>query len=265
MTIPTEREALAAECKRLAEAFGQAAYGRGSRPSSAAIAADLAAFSALAAAIDRLAAQQPEQPEQAVEAQADDLSSIRPPMERIAGVSPDVLRRAALATQPAPKAAEPVSEIDILNALGGGSNHYDKDDGELWPLSEIVDAFRRLSVAAPVEQAAQSGQRAEVFHNVDALTTRALASPQLNRLREWAAIGPVQRADVQMLVIEVLRLANPPASAPLNIEHMLAECIPGGDSCDPQQVADAIRRYCNAWPSVEEAQPSTSPTEEKGE
>lgn len=34
----------------------------------------------------------------------------------------------------------------------------------------------------------------------------------------------------------------------INIERMLAECVPGGTSCDPQQVADAIRSYCNAWP-----------------
>jgi hypothetical protein len=33
----------------------------------------------------------------------------------------------------------------------------------------------------------------------------------------------------------------------IDIERMLAECVPGGSSCDPQQVADAIRSYCNAW------------------
>lgn len=32
----------------------------------------------------------------------------------------------------------------------------------------------------------------------------------------------------------------------IDIEQMLAECLPGGQSCDPQEVADNIRRYCNS-------------------
>ncbi len=27
------------------------------------------------------------------------------------------------------------------------------------------------------------------------------------------------------------------------MEHMLAECVPGGSSCDPQRVADAIHEW----------------------
>lgn len=37
----------------------------------------------------------------------------------------------------------------------------------------------------------------------------------------------------------------------IDIEKMLAACVPGGSFCDPQQVADAIRRYCDAWPGSE--------------
>ncbi len=36
----------------------------------------------------------------------------------------------------------------------------------------------------------------------------------------------------------------------IDVEKLIAACVPGGDLCDPQQVADNIRRYCNAWPSV---------------
>ena len=51
--------------------------------------------------------------------------------------------------------------------------------------------------------------------------------------------------------------ASPQAAQPgqlvsvssIDVERMLAECVPGGSSCDPQQVADAIRHYCNAQPS----------------
>lgn len=31
--------------------------------------------------------------------------------------------------------------------------------------------------------------------------------------------------------------------APLDIEAMLRECVPGGSICDPQQVADSIRAW----------------------
>lgn len=34
----------------------------------------------------------------------------------------------------------------------------------------------------------------------------------------------------------------------IDVEALIAACLPGGQSCDPQQVADDIRRYCNAWP-----------------
>lgn len=34
----------------------------------------------------------------------------------------------------------------------------------------------------------------------------------------------------------------------IDVERLIAECVPGGDICDPQQVADSIRIYCNAWP-----------------
>lgn len=31
---------------------------------------------------------------------------------------------------------------------------------------------------------------------------------------------------------------------------LIAACVPGGNLCDPQEVADNIRRYCNAWPTA---------------
>lgn len=36
----------------------------------------------------------------------------------------------------------------------------------------------------------------------------------------------------------------------IDCEKMIAECIPGGSSCDPQVVADAIRRYLDLWQPV---------------
>ncbi len=36
----------------------------------------------------------------------------------------------------------------------------------------------------------------------------------------------------------------------IDCEALIAECVPGGSICDPQQVADSIRRYLNAWPGA---------------
>ena len=36
----------------------------------------------------------------------------------------------------------------------------------------------------------------------------------------------------------------------IDVERMIFECVPGGQSCDPQQVADNIRRFCNAGPAA---------------
>lgn len=55
---------------------------------------------------------------------------------------------------------------------------------------------------------------------------------------------PVADIDAKLRALNVARAEYSKPS----IEKMLAECVPGGYSCDPQEVADAIRRYCNAWP-----------------
>lgn len=40
----------------------------------------------------------------------------------------------------------------------------------------------------------------------------------------------------------------------IDCEALIAECVPGGSICDPQQVADSIRRYLNAWPGAQAEQ-----------
>ena len=48
----------------------------------------------------------------------------------------------------------------------------------------------------------------------------------------------------------------------IDIEKMLAECVPGGSVCDPQEVADNIHRYCKAWISTHNADAAgTAPKE----
>jgi len=39
----------------------------------------------------------------------------------------------------------------------------------------------------------------------------------------------------------------------VDIERLIADCVPGGDWCDPQAVADAIRAW-NGWHSSKETE-----------
>jgi len=53
-------------------------------------------------------------------------------------------------------------------------------------------------------------------------------------------------AELAIGSIDAALAASPPLlppSEPSDIERMIAECIPGGNLCDPQIVADAIRAY----------------------
>ncbi len=40
----------------------------------------------------------------------------------------------------------------------------------------------------------------------------------------------------------------------IDCEALIAACVPGGSVCDPQHVADSIRRYLNAWPAAQAEQ-----------
>lgn len=37
----------------------------------------------------------------------------------------------------------------------------------------------------------------------------------------------------------------------IDCEKLIAATVPGGSACDPQEVADNIRRYLDAWPSAQ--------------
>lgn len=37
----------------------------------------------------------------------------------------------------------------------------------------------------------------------------------------------------------------------IDCEKLIAATVPGGSVCDPQEVADSIRRYLDAWPSAQ--------------
>ena len=51
----------------------------------------------------------------------------------------------------------------------------------------------------------------------------------------------------------------------IDCEALIAAVLPGGSICDPQQVADSIRSYLNAWPPAPAAQSAqTDPGEQEG-
>ncbi|MDE2202701.1 MAG: DUF551 domain-containing protein [Burkholderiaceae bacterium] len=50
-----------------------------------------------------------------------------------------------------------------------------------------------------------------------------------------------------------------PVIPSIDVERLIEECIPGGSVCDPQYVADEIRRYCNAWPGSSPAVAPVAP------
>ena len=45
------------------------------------------------------------------------------------------------------------------------------------------------------------------------------------------------------LMLEAADILSTPPPAPTDVERMIRECVPGGQSCDPQQVADALRSW----------------------
>lgn len=75
----------------------------------------------------------------------------------------------------------------------------------------------------------------------------AEAEAEINRLRAEVAELAQQRGDLAAQLLKARQLVS---VSSIDIERMIAECVPGGSVCDPQTVADAIRRYCDAWPNV---------------
>jgi hypothetical protein len=71
-----------------------------------------------------------------------------------------------------------------------------------------------------------------------AQTTSRIAGPDNDLMRAIAEIAP--------LFTEYAALPQhpePSEAVAIDVEAMLRECVPGGDSCDPQRVCDDIREY----------------------
>ncbi len=57
---------------------------------------------------------------------------------------------------------------------------------------------------------------------------------------------------------------NPSKSAYIDVEAMLAACVPGGSIADPQAIADAIRAWFAEQPAAQEAVPHAWMTKQDG-
>lgn len=54
-------------------------------------------------------------------------------------------------------------------------------------------------------------------------------------------------AEVRAHILALL-MGKQREAAPVDVENLIQTCVPGGSICDPQAVADSIRRYFGAWP-----------------
>jgi len=78
-------------------------------------------------------------------------------------------------------------------------------------------------------------------HAVWSLEEAAWIEQRDQQWRLWAeSAAPAPAAHPRQLV----------SVSSIDVERLIAECLPGGSVCDPQAVADNIRRYCNAWPGA---------------
>lgn len=75
----------------------------------------------------------------------------------------------------------------------------------------------------------------------------------VNTHHSHLVVGDVEAA--RKALVEVVDICKQPqprqlvSVSSIDVEKLIAACVPGGNLCDPQEVADNIRRYCNAWPS----------------
>lgn len=134
-----------------------------------------------------------------------------------------------------------------------------------WPHREALLSLIDRIAATPAQAAPEAVRR---------LSSAELEVATEDGRRTWAnAIGGDECLDVAKAVEAAcwVRYAVPSRQlvsvSSIDVERMIAECVPGGDICDHQHVADAIRRYCDAWPSdtPSEAVPSPSTAQRMGE
>ena len=156
--------------------------------------------------------------------------------------------RAAEAAQPEPVALG-LSPAQEPKYTVNGRAIVNRSSGEAIPEDEPVFIFRARDVHAR--------EALEAYACV--LQADSHRDAVVQRVADFAGF---ERAHPERMKVPDTDAA-PPQPAPIDVERMLAECVPGGSSCDPQQVADAIRSYCNAWeqpaPSAAQAGPAQAP------
>lgn len=159
------------------------------------------------------------------------------------------------------EAFEPAAYIQHVRPAEGGH-----DSELIWP-NEKDDELDGLYHYEPLYRRADLAQQAEPVRVPDgfARVPITLIDEACSSLDDYAAGAPWgswdrKRRDDLRAILTAAQAAQPEPQRTLvsvssiDIEKMIARCVPGGTSCDPQQVADDIRRYCNAWPDIEEPQ-----------
>lgn len=143
-------------------------------------------------------------------------------------------------------------------AIVGGSAHvvalYDKSAldaavaAERERCARVADELRR--------DLADNESLRELLSDLLTRTANALrGNPPPSTLWSWHDLP--ERAAAAIAAIDVMQRAaaiNGAAAVDddIDVENLIAECVPAGSICDPQQVADSIRRYFDAWPRAAE-------------
>ncbi|UUX38847.1 hypothetical protein NTJ56_08605 [Burkholderia contaminans] len=170
------------------------------------------------------------------------------------------------------RAAKPISDemMDLVDRLG---SEYDKVDPRAWrhllvyaPKPEEMDVLK-----APVEMNNWHGRHAYAagWNDCRKIAARAASANEtgaegvaipagwlklaesarsLRRLYHNTNCNPEGfRLSVEALADEAAKLLVAPqpaqADARIDVEAMLRACVPGGDICDPQRIADSIREW----------------------
>lgn len=150
------------------------------------------------------------------------------------GIEDGTRRVAAILSRAPAQAAEPVAWV-----------RKHPDTGELsgdWLWNDVIEQCRKASgvwfpvgfLGATPAVAAEVTAIHQVIHQV-----------WVDETSSWADVTPAYYAERQPSNRRRVYYAPQPAQADarIDVEAMLHACVPGGDICDPQRIADSIREW----------------------
>jgi hypothetical protein len=127
------------------------------------------------------------------------------------------------------------SEEKFTRTIGYSAEHMQ----DFARAAVLADRAQRMEAAA---QGVPSGLQALLAEAREAIEPLTEAQIRLHRIRRDLA----DRIDAALSASPAAALEKPDSEV---AEALIAACVPGGDTCDPQRVADAIREWFAAAPA----------------